>query len=63
MTSPTIHIHDLCKTYLVSERESGTLAALQSLVRRRMVEIPAVEARQSLPAPDHPGHGTAQPGL
>jgi ABC-2 type transport system ATP-binding protein len=43
MTSPTIHIHDLCKTYLVSERESGTLAALQSLVRRRKVEILAVD--------------------
>jgi len=63
MTSPTTHIHDLCKTYLVSERESGTLAALQSLVRRRTAKIPAVEARQSFTAPDHPGHGTAQPGL
>jgi len=51
MTSSTIHIHDLCKTYLVRERESGAAAALKSLVRRRMVEIPAVEARQSLPAP------------
>jgi hypothetical protein len=41
MTSPTIHIHDLCKTYLVSERESGALAALQSLVRRGPPAPPA----------------------
>ncbi len=40
--SSTIHIRDLCKTYTVSQREAGILAALSSLVRRRTEEIPAV---------------------
>jgi ABC-2 type transport system ATP-binding protein len=43
MTSPAIHIHELCKTYIVSERESGVMAALSSLVHRRVEEIPAVD--------------------
>jgi len=43
MISPTIHIRDLCKTYVVSKREAGVLAALQSLVRRHTEEIPAVD--------------------
>src|SRR5512143_3977401 len=41
--SPTIHISDLCETYVVTEREAGVLAALQSLVRRHTDEIPAVD--------------------
>ncbi len=43
MSSPVIHIHDLRKTYVVSERESGMLASLQSLVHRETEEIPAVD--------------------
>src|SRR5512143_1996285 len=43
MTSPAIHIRDLCKTYIVSERESGVMAALASLVHRQVEEIPAVD--------------------
>ena len=42
-TSPTIHVRDLRKVYVVSERESGAIAALQSLVHRRTTEIPAVD--------------------
>lgn len=43
MTSSAIHIRDLCKTYIVSERESGVMAALASLVHRQVEEIPAVD--------------------
>lgn len=43
MTDPAIHIRDLCKTYIVSEREAGVAAALQSLVRRRTEKIRAVD--------------------
>ena len=43
MPTPTIHIRDLCKTYIVSEREAGVLAALQSLVRRHTEQVPAVD--------------------
>ncbi len=43
MTSALINIHDLHKTYVVSKRESGVLAALQSLVVRHTEEIPAVD--------------------
>jgi ABC-2 type transport system ATP-binding protein len=43
MTSPAIHIHDLHKIYIVSEREAGAIAALQSLVHRRTEKIPAVD--------------------
>jgi ABC-2 type transport system ATP-binding protein len=43
MTSPVIHIHDLRKTYVVTERESGVLASLQSLVHRETEEVPAVD--------------------
>ncbi|MGE5073826.1 MAG: ABC transporter ATP-binding protein, partial [Anaerolineae bacterium] len=38
-----IHIQDLHKTYVVSKRESGVLAALQSLVHRETEEVPAVD--------------------
>jgi ABC-2 type transport system ATP-binding protein len=43
MTSTSIHVKDLHKTYVVSKRESGVLAALQSLVVRQTEEIPAVD--------------------
>jgi len=43
MTAPAIHLDKLCKTYRVPERESGMGAALGSLFRRRMQEIPAVD--------------------
>lgn len=43
MNSPAIHVHDLHKTYVVSKRESGVLAALQSLVVRHTEEVPAVD--------------------
>jgi len=43
MTDPAIHIHDLHKTYLVSEREAGVAAALRSLVRRRTAKVRAVD--------------------
>jgi len=43
MTDPAIHIHDLHKTYLVSEREAGVAAALRSLVRRRTEKVRAVD--------------------
>jgi len=43
MPTPTIHIHNLCKTYIVSEREAGVVAALQSLVRRHTEQVIAVD--------------------
>src|SRR5512136_2207794 len=43
MPTPAIHIHDLCKTYIVSEREAGVVAALQSLVRRHTEQVVAVD--------------------
>ncbi|HEX7568491.1 MAG TPA: ATP-binding cassette domain-containing protein [Anaerolineaceae bacterium] len=43
MTEPAIHLHELCKTYRVPERESGMGAALQSLFHRRMQEVQAVD--------------------
>ena len=43
MTEPAIHLHELCKTYRVAERESGMGAAVQSLFHRRMQEINAVD--------------------
>jgi len=43
MTSPVIHIHNLHKTYVVSERESGILAAVQSLFHRHTKKIAAVD--------------------
>ena len=41
-TSTAIRVHDLCKTYVVPEREAGLAAALKSLVRRRSREVRAV---------------------
>ncbi|MGD0613131.1 MAG: ATP-binding cassette domain-containing protein [Anaerolineales bacterium] len=43
MPTPAIHLQDLCKTYVVSEREAGVGAALRSLVHRRTQKIPAVD--------------------
>jgi ABC-2 type transport system ATP-binding protein len=43
MNSASIHVQDLHKTYVVSKRESGVLAALQSLVVRHTEEVPAVD--------------------
>jgi ABC-2 type transport system ATP-binding protein len=43
MTLPAIHIRDLCKTYVVSKREAGVLAALQSLVQRHTEKIRSVD--------------------
>jgi ABC-2 type transport system ATP-binding protein len=42
-TSSAVHIQDLHKTYVVSEREGGVRAALASLVRRRKLEVKAVD--------------------
>jgi ABC-2 type transport system ATP-binding protein len=43
MSTPTIHIRNLCKTYIVTEREAGVVAALQSLVRRHTEQVIAVD--------------------
>jgi viologen exporter family transport system ATP-binding protein len=43
MTSSAIHIHELRKTYVVSEREAGAMAAFQNLLHRRMKEVRAVD--------------------
>ncbi len=43
MTTSTIHVSDLCKTFLVPEREAGLKAAVRSLVRRKFKEVKAVE--------------------
>jgi len=43
VTSPAIHIRDLRKVYVVSQQEAGTMAALQGLVHRRKLDIPAVD--------------------
>jgi ABC-2 type transport system ATP-binding protein len=43
MPTPTIHLNQLCKTYRVPERESGMGAALGSLFKRRMRDVPAVD--------------------
>ncbi len=40
---PAIHIRDLSKIYVVSEREAGVMAALQGLIHRRTEKIPAVD--------------------
>jgi len=42
-TPPVIHIKNLHKTYVVSQQEAGAKAALQSLVHRHKLEIPAVD--------------------
>ena len=42
-TTSAIHVSDLCKTYVVPEREAGLKAALRSLVRRKSREVKAVD--------------------
>jgi ABC-2 type transport system ATP-binding protein len=41
--SYAIHVRDLSKFYVVSQQETGTKAAFQNLVRRRKVEVRAVD--------------------
>jgi ABC-2 type transport system ATP-binding protein len=43
MTSAAIHVRDLQKFYVVSEREAGVVAALKSIVHRRTKETRAVD--------------------
>jgi ABC-2 type transport system ATP-binding protein len=43
MNEPSVHLHELCKTYRVAERESGMGAAMRSLFHRRMQEVNAVD--------------------
>ncbi len=43
MPSPAIHVRNLHKTYVVSKRESGVLAALQSLIHRETEDVAAVD--------------------
>jgi ABC-2 type transport system ATP-binding protein len=43
MKLSTIHVRDLRKTYVVSEREAGAAAALRSLAYRHTQTIPAVD--------------------
>jgi ABC-2 type transport system ATP-binding protein len=43
MTSPAVHIENLRKVYVVNQQGAGTKAALQGLVQRRKLEIPAVD--------------------
>lgn len=40
--SPALYVRDLQKTYVVTERESGVLAAIQSIVHRKKTEVLAV---------------------
>jgi len=40
---PVIHLKDLRKVYVVSRQETGTSAAVKSLVRRHKTEVPAVD--------------------
>jgi len=44
MNSVAIHTQELRKNYIVSEREAGILASLQSLVHRRTESVSAVDA-------------------
>jgi ABC-2 type transport system ATP-binding protein len=43
MTTPVIHLRALRKVYVVCERESGLVAALQSLLHRQTESVPAVD--------------------
>jgi ABC-2 type transport system ATP-binding protein len=44
MTSAAIHVRDLQKSYVVSEREAGVAAAFQSIFHRRTKETRAVDS-------------------
>ena len=41
--SPAIHVHNLCKTYVVPVRQGGVWAAAKSLVHRKTTEVEAVK--------------------
>lgn len=43
MAPPVVRIKDLRKVYVVSQQDTGAAAALQGLVKRRKVEVPAVD--------------------
>jgi ABC-2 type transport system ATP-binding protein len=43
MASPAVHIQELRKVYIVSHQETGAKATVRSLVRRRKLEIAAVD--------------------
>ena len=43
MTSPAVHIQALRKVYVVSQQEASAKAALQGLVRRQKIDVPAVD--------------------
>jgi len=43
VNSPSIRVHDLRKVYVVSQQDTGTRAALRGLVRRRHIEVAAVD--------------------
>jgi ABC-2 type transport system ATP-binding protein len=41
--SPSVHVRDLFKTYVVNQQETGVKAAIESLVHRRKVDVHAVD--------------------
>jgi ABC-2 type transport system ATP-binding protein len=43
MSNPVIRIHELSKTYEVTERESGLRASIRSLVKRKQEQVRAVD--------------------
>jgi len=43
IASPSIHVRDLRKVYVVSQMEAGASAALRGLLRRRKTEVAAVD--------------------
>ena len=46
MPTPTIHIHNLCKTYIVSEREKAFLRQITLIWQRDQLvwDIPAIDS-------------------
>ena len=47
MSTPTIHIHNLCKTYIVSEREKAFLRQITLVMGQRdqlVWDIPAIDS-------------------
>ncbi len=40
---PVVHVRDLHKVYIVNQQQPGARAALLGLVRRRKIEVPAVD--------------------
>jgi ABC-2 type transport system ATP-binding protein len=41
--NPVVHVRDLVKTYFVNQQETGVKAAFEGLVRRRKVQVRAVD--------------------